>query len=107
MSAARGGFAAATTSKESVEKLGESVAERAQYEAMSVGSGFAASQAIGAGLTMLPHPGFKLAGAAVRATGQLAAGSNASEAMRKMGEHVDGPVRQEIAAIAREKAAKE
>ena len=106
MAAVRGGFAAATTTHSSVDNLGQSVAERAEHEAKSAVSGLAISQMAAAAVGMIPHPAAKAASAAIRATGQLAAGSKMSEGMREVGGHIDGPVRKEIAAIAREKADK-
>lgn len=101
---ARGAFAGVTTSPGSIEKLSETVQERAKHEAASIGAGFAASQALATAVGMIPHPVAKGASVAIRMTGQAAAGSNASEALRKMNTDLSGPVREEIVSIAREKS---
>ncbi|AKJ30144.1 hypothetical protein [Caldimonas brevitalea] len=101
---ARGFYVGATTSEAALQDLTKTVAERAKYEGQSVAAGVAASQALATAIGMIPHPAAKAGAAAIRVSGQLAAGSKASEAMRELGGHVAGPVREEIVAIAKEKS---
>lgn len=102
---AKAGFAAATTSPSTVKALGEAVTDRAAHEAKVIGAGLAVSQAAAAMVGMVPHPAAKVAAAAIRTTGQMAAGANVSEKMRERTADVTGPIGKEIAAIAREKSA--
>jgi hypothetical protein len=101
---AKGMFAAATTSKSTVEQLGQTVTDRATHEAKTLASGVAVSQGLATAVGMVPHPAAKIASAVIRTTGPAAAGAKASEAMRELNADVAGPVRKEIVAIAKEKS---
>lgn len=103
IAAAKGAFAAATTSEASLEDLTRSVSDRAIYEAESAVSGMAASQLAAAVVGSFPHPGAKVLAQGIRLTGAAAAGSKLSQASRETGE-AGGPISKELAAIAREKS---
>lgn len=102
---AKAGYAAATTSPSAVKALGEAVTDRVSHEATVIAAGLVSSQAAAAAVGLIPHPGAKLVAAAIRTTGQMAAGANASEVLRRGTADVTGPIGKEIAAIAREKSA--
>ncbi|MCW7541295.1 hypothetical protein OOT46_26140 [Aquabacterium sp. A7-Y] len=104
VAAARGLYAGVTTSQAGVDDFAKSVSERVTYEGQSVAAGVAASQTLAAAVGMIPHPAAKIGAAAIRISGQVAAGSKASEAVRELGGQVEGPVRKEIVAIAKEKS---
>jgi hypothetical protein len=78
-------YAAATTTNEGVQEVATAIDKRVKLEGRLAATGIAISQATATIAGLVPHPGFKIAAAAISVTGSMAFGAKLSESIRDIG----------------------